>query len=93
MREVLICDVLAMARVLCAYPRCERAGIARRIVKEVNQADDHRRRFLRAHPTWGDGSITARALAMDKGMEPDAITGDYLASLVIAAVVLRQSLI
>ncbi len=93
MRQILICDVLTMARILCAYPRRKQARIARQMIAEVKQADAHRRKFLRAHPLWGDGSIAARALAMDQQMEPDTVSAEYLATLATAAFVLRRSMI
>lgn len=63
MRPVLPGDVSAAARALLAAAPVARAALARRMVAEAEAADCYRRRFRKAHPDWGNGTLRAAALA------------------------------
>ena len=61
MRAVLAGDLWAAARALRSLPAARRASACRRLLEEADAAHRYHRRFGRAHPRWGTGSIMARA--------------------------------
>lgn len=61
MRAVLVGDVWAAARALRALPGPARARACRLLLQEADAAHRYHRRFGRAHPRWGTGSLMARA--------------------------------
>lgn len=92
MRPVLICDVLALARLLHARPKRTRRFVARRVIKDVEAADRYRLLFQKSHPLWGDGTISARALMMERHPEPCWDCPDYLGAIALAASALQSAL-
>lgn len=59
MRAVLHQDVVALARCLMLVPESGRRGFARRKILLADLADRHRRARGRAHPLFGDGTLSA----------------------------------
>lgn len=91
MRPVLPGDVSAAARALLAVTPGARAALAERMVTEADAADSYRRRFHRAHPDWGNGTLRAAALARPVRAEPRFDDSDHLDCqfLVIEALLAR----
>ncbi|MDF0600932.1 hypothetical protein P1J78_09330 [Psychromarinibacter sp. C21-152] len=88
MRPVMHGDVVAAARVLVALPAGARAGRLDRLIRAAGWADRFRRRYRRAHPYWGDGSLMAVALTEDPPPEPRLSDPEYCKclSMVLEAV-------
>lgn len=61
MRPVLQGDVIAAAQAVLRLPGGKRAGALRRMMDRAAAADSYRKRFGRAHPLWGNGSLMAVA--------------------------------
>ncbi|MBN7785262.1 hypothetical protein JYP51_10045 [Ponticoccus gilvus] len=91
MRPVLPGDVSAAARALLAVAPEGRAALAQRLLTEAAAADRYRRRFRRAHPDWGNGTLRAAALAHPVAAEPRLDDRDHLDCqfLVIEALLAR----
>jgi hypothetical protein len=61
MRRLVPADLDAAARALLAVPPTARQRLAGRLVVEADAADRYRRRFGRAHPIWGNGTLESAA--------------------------------
>jgi hypothetical protein len=61
MRPVLQGDVSAAAQAVLRLPEAARAGTLRLMMSRAAAADAYRKRFGRAHPLWGNGSLMALA--------------------------------
>ncbi|MFT4783222.1 MAG: hypothetical protein ACI9IV_000956 [Paracoccaceae bacterium] len=61
MRPLMHSDVDIAARVLLSTLAIHRPTKARRMIREANAADLHRRRFGALHPVWGNGSLASTA--------------------------------
>ncbi|MFT7310087.1 MAG: hypothetical protein ACI853_000572 [Paracoccaceae bacterium] len=61
MRPLMHSDVDIAARVLLSTLTVHRLTKARRMIREANLADLHRRRFGVLHPVWGNGSLASTA--------------------------------
>ncbi|MBN2906145.1 MAG: hypothetical protein JXJ18_05515 [Rhodobacteraceae bacterium] len=57
MRPVLHGDAVAAARALCLMPEAARPTAMARMLIRTEAADAYRKRFGRAHPRWGNGSL------------------------------------
>lgn len=77
MRPVLHGDAVAAARVLYALPEGERARAMRVMLARAEAADAFRKRFGRAHPRWGSGSLMSVAQRGDLPAEPALDDCDY----------------
>jgi len=77
MRPVLHGDAVAAARVLSALQPAAREGAIARMLSRAEAADAYRRRFARAHPRWGNGSLMAVALSERPAGEPPLDDPDY----------------
>lgn len=62
MRPVMIGDLLAAARTLMPVSPADRRLACDQMISQTIAADKFRKRLGRTHPTWGDGSLMARAL-------------------------------
>ena len=78
MRPVLPGDVSAAVRALLAVAPEARAALAQWLLTEAAAADRYRRRFCRAHPDWGNGTLRAAALARPVSAEPRLDERDHL---------------
>lgn len=81
MRRVLIGDVMAAARAILSAPPGARAALADRLLAEAHAAHCYFKRYGRAHPHWGDGSLMARAL--HHGAPPRGPDRAFLAALAL----------
>jgi hypothetical protein len=63
MRRCLIGDLTTAAAVLSAAAPQDRARLADRLLAEAHAAHLYAKRFAKPHPSWGNGSLMARALA------------------------------
>lgn len=89
MRPVMMGDVIAAARVLCAARVGDRAALMRRLLRAASLADRHRRRTGRAHPAFGNGSLMAVARRRSSPAEPPLHDPAYLDCLCIVLAALR----
>lgn len=64
MRQVLIGDLMAAARVIVPLPAQDRRPVLRRLLAETHAAHLYAKRFGRPHRLWGNGSLMARAMAI-----------------------------
>lgn len=81
MRPPIAAELVLFARALMVCPAGVRARRAKEILAETETAHDHLRHFGKIHPTFGDGSLTARLLSLSPGAEPFADDADFLQSL------------
>ncbi|SIO11146.1 hypothetical protein SAMN05444722_0459 [Rhodovulum sp. ES.010] len=77
MRPVLHGDAVCAARALHARPPAERPFALARLMARAEAADAYRKRFGRAHPAWGNGSLMALAAREDLPPEPPLDDPDY----------------
>jgi len=78
MRPVLHGDVVAAACALLPLAEEERAPALRGMLARAVAADAYRRRFGRAHPDWGNGTLMAVARRPGQGVrEPFLDDPDY----------------
>ncbi|MDO6485264.1 DUF7742 family protein [Shimia thalassica] len=77
MRRVMHGDVVSVARVLltCAAPL--RPQMCRRMIEQSHAAHRFFKRFGRAHPLWGDGSLMALAHRQKMRPEPGFANSEY----------------
>lgn len=61
MRPALHGDAVAAARVLVTVPETARAGTLAQMLARADAADAYRKRFGRAHPQWGSGTLMSLA--------------------------------
>ncbi len=66
MRAVLDGDLMALARVVMLWPDARRTDRLQRLLDRVHAADRYCKRFRRAHPCWGNGSILSMALSLPR---------------------------
>lgn len=88
MREITHGDICAAARVLLARPKHQWRAVMQQMLYEAHCADCCRKRFGRAHPRLGNGTLMSVALARGPVAGPVASDEAYLGALaaVIAAV-------
>lgn len=58
MRAVLLGDLLALVRVVKSVPAGDRLTLCRCIIRTAELADRYCRRLGRAHPDWGNGTLS-----------------------------------
>ncbi len=82
MRTITHGDVTAAARAVRGLPPAARRRAVRSLLEKADAADRFRKRFGRAHPFWGNGSLMAVALAAAGGRdEPFLSDPDYLEAM------------
>ena len=82
MRTITHGDVTAAARAVRPLPPAVRRRAVRSLLEKADAADRFRKRFGRAHPLWGNGSLMAVALAAAAGREEPALSDrDYLEAM------------
>ncbi|TCM86626.1 hypothetical protein [Rhodovulum steppense] len=74
MRPVLPGDAVAAARALFARPSGERPASMALMLVRAQAADSYRKRFGRAHPVWGNGSLMA--LVQRESLPPEPLLDD-----------------
>jgi hypothetical protein len=77
MRPVLHGDAVAAARALFALSAEDRDKAMAVMLSRAEAADCYRRRFARAHPQWGNGSLMAVAMSRRLPPEPPLEDADY----------------
>lgn len=70
MRPIYLCDLDVAARALLAAPKSDRIGLAQQIVDSADTADRYRKRFQKAHPTYGIGTMTSAADGLTRAKAP-----------------------
>lgn len=63
MRKCLLGDVIEAAALVAAHPADQQTRLANQLITQADFAHRYAKRFGRAHPAWGNGSLMARALA------------------------------
>jgi len=86
MRRLCHADLSAAARTLLGRTGAEREGLMVRLIDEAEAADRYARRFGRAHPLWGNGTLEGAAHGHGLAAPAPLSDNDYLACL---ALVLR----
>ncbi|MEO1950205.1 hypothetical protein [Thioclava sp.] len=66
MRAVLDGDLMALARAVMLWPDARRIDRLHRLLDRVHAADLYCKRFRRAHPHWGNGSVLSMALGLPR---------------------------
>lgn len=92
MRPVLHGDLTNAARHLLALPASARPAACARLIAQADAADRYRKRFGRAHPHWGNGTLMAAARRLPLPTEPPLHDTDYANCLilVLTALIGRQ---
>lgn len=84
MRRCLPGDLFSAAACLAAADQACWAALATRLLAESDAAHRYAKRFGRAHPLWGNGSLMARAkLLTDRPADPQSAR--FLAALALIA--------
>jgi hypothetical protein len=80
MRQVLIGDVVAAARLLCELPRSDWVEAITNVLNRAHIAHKVMKRTGMQHRAWGNGSMLA---AVDRPAQPEPFLSDpkYLAAL------------
>ncbi|MGV8951955.1 MAG: hypothetical protein ACOH2M_12690 [Cypionkella sp.] len=84
MRRCLWGDLLAAADVVAVSDPLQRRQIAQVLLDQADAAHRYAKRFGRAHPLWGNGSLMSRALLVPHVHRPDQAAGDFAAIAVVA---------
>lgn len=90
MRPVMHGDLTALARHLMALPAPERPTTCAQFIAQADAADRYRKRFGRAHPLWGNGTLMARARRAVLPAEPALGNPDYARCLILVLTALMQ---
>ena len=90
MRAVLLTDLRDAARALLAQPASERPGLSARMINEAIWADLHVRRTGRAHPLWGNGTLSDAARKRVLATEPTLEDAGYCDCLTLVLLGLRD---
>jgi len=90
MRQILLGDLAAAARVVMGLPGPAARDEVRTMLAQAHLADCWRKRTGRAHPRHGDGSLMAVAMARRPPPEPFAGDAAFLAALGIVIAELRR---
>jgi hypothetical protein len=62
MRRCLIGDLIEAATVVAASDFLDKSAYCQRLITQADAAHRYAKRYGRAHPLWGNGSLMARAL-------------------------------
>ena len=81
MRQVLIGDIIAVARSVLGLPHTDRATAIAAILENAHIADKVTKRTGRPHRAWGNGSLIAASTPKHGRAEPFAGDMDYLDAL------------
>jgi hypothetical protein len=83
MRQLAHSDLVTLARRLTGIPEDRWDTTVSQSLYDAHAADCYRKRFGRAHPVWGNGSLSASIRMRDGGLMPEPfLTGtQYLRAL------------
>ena len=92
MRPLEHIDLTDAARAVLAHPAPARAALCARLLDEADWADRYTRRIGKAHPYWGDGSLSSAARKRPRAPEPRLNAAAYCTCLemVLRAVLRRK---
>lgn len=86
MRRCLLGDLVAAATAVAAQAAAQQPAFAHRLISEADAAHRYHKRFGLPHPTWGNGSLMARALAeLQPPVAVSASSAAFLSALGIVA--------
>ena len=82
MRGLAHSDLVMLARRLLGLPEATWEGTVRQMLDRAHTADLYRKRKGRAHPLWGNGSLSAAVMAQGR-VPPEPFLSDrrYVAAL------------
>jgi len=83
MRPVMHGDLTSLARHLLVLPSAARKLTCARLITQADAADRYRKRFGRAHPHWGNGTLMAAARQFPLPTEPPLNDPDYALCLIL----------
>lgn len=78
MRQILLGDLVSMARAALVLPRADRRQAVRMALEQAHIADKVTKQIGRPHPVWGNGSLQAAVARLPKVAEPFAGDIEYL---------------
>jgi hypothetical protein len=81
MRQIMIGDIIAVARSVLGQQSADRAGTVQALLDHAHIADKVMKRLGRPHPLWGNGSLLAACAAHPKPPEPFAGDLAYLEAM------------
>lgn len=90
MRQVLLGDIVSVARVLLAQPRGDWQTCLQTLVGQAHCAHHVSKRLKRPHERWGNGSLSSAALGWPQCREPFCSDPRYLEALLVIAQSLLQ---
>ncbi|WP_246107328.1 DUF7742 family protein [Puniceibacterium confluentis] len=88
---MLLSDLNFAARALLSVPPEARHAAASRLLARADAADRYRRRFRRAHPDWGNGTLVSLTSSAPLPIQPDLRDADYAACLIAVLRALARS--
>ncbi len=93
MRQLAPADLAVAARALLQVPEEARIRCAEMLLSQSQAADAYRKRFGRAHPLWGDGTLESVARGRDLAPAQPMTNSDYLScmAIVLEAVLSRET--
>lgn len=83
MRPLLHGDLTSAARHLLRLPAAERPAVCAQLIAQADAADRYRKRFGRAHPRWGNGTLMAAARTVSLPAEPPLHHAEYAYCLIL----------
>lgn len=90
MRPVMHGDLTALARHLLTLAAPQRPTACAQLIAQADAADRYRKRFGRAHPRWGNGTLMARARVLPLPPEPCLQDVEYARCLILVLTALTR---
>lgn len=90
MRRVMHGDLVMAARYLLSVPPLDRAKAIGLLFARAHAADCYVRRFGKAHPDWGDGTLRSASFRGALPPEPPLRDPEYLDALITVLNALRD---
>ena len=90
MRPILPGDLDCAVAVVLAQPPARRAAVAAHLLAQADIADRYRKRFGRAHPAFGTGSLMSAALGWPDRPPQRVYDAAYCAGLIVVLTALRD---
>ncbi|MEZ5913105.1 MAG: hypothetical protein R3D84_13570 [Paracoccaceae bacterium] len=91
MRQITPGELWTFAGLLAGIADDEREATAERIVAEARAADKYRRRFRRAHPFWGCGTLFSALARWPVAASASPGSAAFLAAMAVAIDALRNA--
>lgn len=90
MRRCFPSDLIAAARLVAAAEQDHRIILTDQLICQSDAAHRYAKRFGRAHPFWGNGSLMSRALLAKISTPISEQSADFLVALALVANALAQ---